>query len=211
MAAYRRFTTHITCRLTAKNRDQLQNPTLGNRVWPTVIPARTVWDVHVEQLGRLSCTDALKMDGDEVMVDIYESVQDELRMKNKHLQKERQKVFIKFGFMCFYPPSRWRQVHNVFRLSVCRCVHTYMRQCPCRYTLRPVCCRLLVCDCSTFVLSKLHDQQIINTNSIMWWLSSYCGLCANVHTNTRLFNGPLSRTTWVSRYQKGKTNLALLK
>ena len=26
---------HITCRLTAKNRDQLQKPTLGNRVWAT--------------------------------------------------------------------------------------------------------------------------------------------------------------------------------
>ena len=25
--------THITCRLTAKNRDQLRNITLGNRVW----------------------------------------------------------------------------------------------------------------------------------------------------------------------------------
>jgi len=25
--------THVTCRLTAKNRDQLWNPTLGNRVW----------------------------------------------------------------------------------------------------------------------------------------------------------------------------------
>ena len=25
--------THSTCRLTAKNRDQLRNPTLGNRVW----------------------------------------------------------------------------------------------------------------------------------------------------------------------------------
>ena len=29
------FMTHITCRLTAKNRDQLWNPTLGNRVWAT--------------------------------------------------------------------------------------------------------------------------------------------------------------------------------
>ena len=28
--------THITCRLTAKNRDQLRNPTLGNRVWATL-------------------------------------------------------------------------------------------------------------------------------------------------------------------------------
>jgi len=27
--------THITCRLTAQNRDQLRNPTLGNRVWAT--------------------------------------------------------------------------------------------------------------------------------------------------------------------------------
>jgi len=29
------FMTHITCRLTAKNRDRLRNPTLGNRVWAT--------------------------------------------------------------------------------------------------------------------------------------------------------------------------------
>ena len=29
------FMTHVTCWLTAKNRDQLQNPTLGNRVWAT--------------------------------------------------------------------------------------------------------------------------------------------------------------------------------
>ena len=27
--------THVTCRLTAKNRDQLQNPTLGDGVWAT--------------------------------------------------------------------------------------------------------------------------------------------------------------------------------
>jgi len=27
--------THVTCRLTAKNLDQLCNPTLGNRVWAT--------------------------------------------------------------------------------------------------------------------------------------------------------------------------------
>jgi len=29
------FMTHVTCRLTAKNRDQLRNPTLGSRVWTT--------------------------------------------------------------------------------------------------------------------------------------------------------------------------------
>ena len=27
--------THVTCRLTTKNRDQLRNPPLGNRVWAT--------------------------------------------------------------------------------------------------------------------------------------------------------------------------------
>jgi len=36
MAAYTgEFMTHVTCKLTAKNRDQLRNPTLGNRVWAT--------------------------------------------------------------------------------------------------------------------------------------------------------------------------------
>ena len=30
-----RFMTHVTCILTAKNRDQLRNPMLGNRVWAT--------------------------------------------------------------------------------------------------------------------------------------------------------------------------------
>jgi len=36
MAAYTAgFMTHVTCRLTAKNRDQLRNPMLGNRVWVT--------------------------------------------------------------------------------------------------------------------------------------------------------------------------------
>jgi len=29
------FMIHVTCRLTAKNRDQLPNPTLGSRVWAT--------------------------------------------------------------------------------------------------------------------------------------------------------------------------------
>jgi len=31
--------------------------------------------------------------------------------------------------------------------------------------------------------------------------------CTHTHTHTRPFNGPLSGTTQVSRYQKGKTNL----
>jgi len=35
MAAYRRVYDSRRCRLTAKNRDQLRNPTLRNRVWTT--------------------------------------------------------------------------------------------------------------------------------------------------------------------------------
>jgi len=38
MAAYAGFMTHVICRLTAKNRDKLRNPTLGNRVQATFIP-----------------------------------------------------------------------------------------------------------------------------------------------------------------------------
>ena len=34
------FMTHVTCRLTAKNRDQLRNSTLGNRVWATFLHFR---------------------------------------------------------------------------------------------------------------------------------------------------------------------------
>ena len=30
---------------------------------------------------------------------------------------------------------------------------------------------------------------------------------AGTHTHTHPFNGPMSGTTWVSQYQKGKTNL----
>ena len=40
--------THVTCRLTAKNRDELRNPTVGNRVWATF------YTVYLPHLGRLS-------------------------------------------------------------------------------------------------------------------------------------------------------------
>jgi len=49
------------------------------------------------------------------------------------------------------------------------------------------------------LVTALHRQET-------YWNSS---TQANTHTNTHPFNGPFSRTTWVSRYQKGKTNLDL--
>ena len=36
------FMTHVICRLTAKNWDQLRNPTLGNRVWAVFLSYRIV-------------------------------------------------------------------------------------------------------------------------------------------------------------------------
>ena len=38
--------THVTCRLTAKNRDQLRNPTLGNRLWATLLVNRGKHGFH---------------------------------------------------------------------------------------------------------------------------------------------------------------------
>jgi len=41
--------THVTCRLTAKNRDQLRDPTLGNRVWATFT---FFYQQHTDFIGR---------------------------------------------------------------------------------------------------------------------------------------------------------------
>jgi len=38
----------VTCRLTAKNRDQVRNPTLSNRVWATfTLPILDTLDIHL--------------------------------------------------------------------------------------------------------------------------------------------------------------------
>ena len=51
MAAYTAgFMTHVTCRLTAKNRDQLRNPTLGSRVWATFFTF-----IHILLVSYLQC------------------------------------------------------------------------------------------------------------------------------------------------------------
>jgi len=50
MAAYTGFMTHVTCQLTAKNRDQLGNPTLDNRVWATFTFSTTQRKAWIEKL-----------------------------------------------------------------------------------------------------------------------------------------------------------------
>ena len=47
--------THATCRLTARNRDQLWNPTLCNRVWATFFTTVCVCVSVCEQFCADSC------------------------------------------------------------------------------------------------------------------------------------------------------------
>ena len=51
------------------------------------------------------------------------------------------------------------------------------------------------CHCACLLISLLQKTKILS----LW----YSGYTAHTHP----FNGPLSKTTRVSRYQKGKTNL----
>jgi len=58
MAAYRRVydSRDVTCRLTAKNRDQLRNPTLGNRVWATYLLFLRVYIKISDFLDVIKCS-----------------------------------------------------------------------------------------------------------------------------------------------------------
>jgi len=42
--------THVTCRLTAKYRDQLRDPTLGNRVWATFTFLHTAGLLRIDRI-----------------------------------------------------------------------------------------------------------------------------------------------------------------
>jgi len=62
--------TDVTCRLTAKNWDQLRNPTLGNQVWATftfvtegiLACHRRVGMIGVQVLYKLAYTSSCKRD-----------------------------------------------------------------------------------------------------------------------------------------------------
>ena len=53
--------THVTCRLTAKNRDQLRNPTLGNRVWATFTLLFPFVDERRPHLASISLIEELRV------------------------------------------------------------------------------------------------------------------------------------------------------
>ena len=51
--------THVTCRLTAKNRDRLRNPTLGSRSWATftfLLSAMYSWSILTSQWDFTPCS-----------------------------------------------------------------------------------------------------------------------------------------------------------
>jgi len=60
-----------------------------------------------------------------------------------------------------------------------------------------------------------HSQMMEEPeHRLVWFVGSLCVVfhrTVTFNTDTHMFNGPLSRTTRLSRYQKGKTNLDLLK
>ena len=60
-----------------------------------------------------------------------------------------------------------------------------------------------MCDIAVAIHAQIHRSDVAHCDRN--WLilpNAY-----NTLTHTHPFNGPLSGTTWVSRYQKGKTNL----
>jgi len=62
-------------------------------------------------------------------------------------------------------------------------------------------------------LSQMIKDKDVEIDALQLKNATLVQVCCQVqqrmgtHTHTHPFNGPLSRTTWVSRYQKGKTNL----
>ena len=57
-------------------------------------------------------------------------------------------------------------------------------------------------------MSALATDAIVPHAFVVSIVTFYCWHClTHTHTHTRPFNGPLSGTTRVSRYQRGKTNL----
>ena len=49
--------------------------------------------------------------------------------------------------------------------------------------------------------------EIVHRTNCYTWLTFRPTVYAYMHTHTHPFNGPLSRITWLSRYQKGKISL----
>ena len=63
---------------------------------------------------------------------------------------------------------------------------------------------MIIEKCSQLLIIIItHENSKPNADAVLSTSSQY----ANINTHTHPFNGPLSGTTQVSRYQKGKTNV----
>ena len=62
-----------------------------------------------------------------------------------------------------------------------------------------------------FLLQELGAVELTGFNKVCMSLQSLSTPLTHTHTHTHPLNGPLSRTTRVSQYQKGRTNMILLK
>jgi len=73
--------THVTCRLTAKNRNQLRNPTLGNRVWATFtfFLQEELANVNMAKYRKLQ----QEMEGAVERADMAENTLGQLRARNR--------------------------------------------------------------------------------------------------------------------------------
>ena len=104
--------THVTCRLTAKNRNQLRNPTLCNRVWATFtlfLFAFNFSDHPVNAwmliLANCSCTGL-----DQTLVSIFPAseVTSAITARQFNLDTERDQ-FIEVGFSFIVKPVSFSQ------------------------------------------------------------------------------------------------------
>ena len=101
---------------------------------------------------------------------------------------------------------RWYQLIQVFLEN-----RPLLNEC----SSRSPCCNHSTCHCCCNAGLSLPDYpaSVANTmghkQAVMWpaWHHHHGNFTNIQHTHTHTFNGPLSGTTQVSRYQKGKTNL----
>jgi len=70
---------------------------------------------------------------------------------------------------------------------------------------RPV--RRTVSDDSRLQQQQLQQLPMLTTQHLSRARNDLSPVSRPIYVHTRPFNGPLSGTTWVSRYQRGKTNL----
>ena len=66
---------------------------------------------------------------------------------------------------------------------------------------------LEACSLFTYKCNICHCQEQANGQQLLHCCRNCLACYTHTHTHTHPFNGPLSGTTQVSQYQKGKTNL----